>query len=160
MRDLSSWSHRASIDPGHSGGVSGWVKTLVVLALVVPMTAYVAGSLVSSRSYDPSDRAPVIIQDAPTPASSPDPTRAPERREKRRPSPPPGAPSEASPDGSPDASPGPSTDVEENDATVVTPKPRPVDDDDDDDDDGPDGDDDDDEADDREDDADDDGDDD
>ena len=29
--------------------MSSWVKALVVLALVVPMTAYVAGSLVSSQ---------------------------------------------------------------------------------------------------------------
>ncbi|WP_107772885.1 hypothetical protein [Nocardioides sediminis] len=145
--------------------MSGWVKALVVLALVVPMTAYVAGSLVSSRSYDPSDRAPVIIQDAP--ASSPDPARARDRREKRRPSPRPGASPATSPgtgaQTSRGATPDGQDDVEDNDATVVTPQPRPVDDDDDDDDDGPDGDDDDDEADDGEDDdanADDDGDDD
>jgi hypothetical protein len=66
MRDLSWSSHRPSINDRDSGGMSSWVKTLVVLALVVPMTAYVAGSLVASSSYEPSDRRPVIIQDAPS----------------------------------------------------------------------------------------------
>ena len=66
MRDLSWSSHRPSINDRDSEDMSSWVKTLVVLALVVPMTAYVAGSLVSSSSYEPSDRRPVIIQDAPS----------------------------------------------------------------------------------------------
>lgn len=142
--------------------MSSWVKTLVVLALVVPMTAYVAGSLVSSRSYDPSDRTPVIIQDV----STPEPRT--ERRDRRRPggadmseksersggqvaTTPTPAPTPAptrSPTGRGNGQQSPSGTVDDDDATVVTPQPTPVDDDDDDEDDGPEGDDDDDEADD------------
>jgi hypothetical protein len=44
------------------------MKALIVAALVVPMTAYVAGSLVSSSAGEPADRGPVIIRDPPSPA--------------------------------------------------------------------------------------------
>ncbi|KRF06665.1 hypothetical protein ASG88_19330 [Nocardioides sp. Soil777] len=120
--------------------MSSWVKTLVVLALVVPMTAYVAGSLVASSSYEPSDRRPVIIQDAPLrePTSSPvpdatAPTPATGTTRSSRPAPTraptgPGA-------GRGTGQPPPSGTVEDDDATVVLPPPTSVDDDDDDDDD-------------------------
>jgi hypothetical protein len=134
MRDLSWSSHRPSINHRDSGDMSSWVKTLVVLALVVPMTAYVAGSLVASSSYEPSDRRPVIIQDAPSqesdrtapvtgtpPSARPAPTRSPTG---------PGT-------GRGTGQPPPSGTVEDDDATVVLPPPTSVDDDDDDDDDGP-----------------------
>lgn len=45
--------------------MSSLVKALVILALVLPMTAYVVGSLVASGGKEPSDRDPVIIQDPP-----------------------------------------------------------------------------------------------
>jgi hypothetical protein len=48
--------------------MSSWLKALIVAALVVPMTAYVAGSLVSSSAREPADRGPVIIRDPPSPA--------------------------------------------------------------------------------------------
>ena len=103
--------------------MSSWVKTLVVLALVVPMTAYVAGSLVSSSSYEPSDRRPVIIQDAPS-------------RESDRVRETTGAPTATSPSArpAPTRSPsGPGTGR----GTRQPPPSGTVDDDDDDDDDGP-----------------------
>lgn len=85
--------------------MSSWVKALIVLALVVPMTAYVAGSLSSSSAREPADRGPVIIKDAPSP-TSPDAPTVPED--------------------------GPETPRDENEARVVTPQPTAVDDDDDD----------------------------
>jgi hypothetical protein len=141
MRDLSWSSHRHSINDRDSGVMSSWVKTLVVLALVVPMTAYVAGSLVASSSYEPRDRRPVIIQDAPSqepervrdttgttttaPSSRPAPTRSPTGPGTRRST----------------GQPSPSGTVDDDDATVVLPPPTSVDDDEDDDgdddDDGP-----------------------
>ncbi|WP_245916711.1 hypothetical protein [Nocardioides gansuensis] len=54
--------------------MSSLVKVLVVLALVLPMMAYVVGSLVASGAGEPSDRDPVIIRDAP--ASEPAPRGA------------------------------------------------------------------------------------
>ena len=48
--------------------MSSWLKALIVAAIVVPMTAYVAGSLVSSSDRDRAERGPVIILDPPSPA--------------------------------------------------------------------------------------------
>lgn len=39
-------------------------KVLLALALVVPMGAYVAGSLVASAADDPAPRPPILIEDA------------------------------------------------------------------------------------------------
>lgn len=39
-------------------------KALFALALVVPLAAYVAGSLVASAADDPAPRPPIVIQDA------------------------------------------------------------------------------------------------
>lgn len=131
-----------------SGPVSSWVKTLVVLALVVPMTAYVAGSLVASRSYDPSDRRPVIIQDAPpastTGSRAPD-TTAPSSTGRPTGRPPGGTTSPQAPSSRPaptraptgrgPGQPSPSGTVDDDDATVVLPPPTSVDDSGDDDDD-------------------------
>ena len=45
-------------------------KVLLTLALLVPMGAYVAGSLVASAAEDPAPRPPIVIED-PDPARSP-----------------------------------------------------------------------------------------
>ncbi|QIK76062.1 hypothetical protein [Nocardioides piscis] len=117
--------------------MSAWLKTLLVLALIVPMTAYVVGSLVASGSGQPADRGPVIIRDAPSSAPPrPDDVRV-ERREDvndRAASPRPARPTSGGDD---DADDGVPADDDRNDrnegkARVVTPQPTSVDDDDDD----------------------------
>lgn len=102
-------------------------KVLLLLAVVVPVTAYVAGSLASPGAPPPADHSPVILRDAP--ADEPV-TEAPERtsggdreRQGRRD--------------------GQGTRDDGDKARVVKPQPTPVGEDDDDewDDDGPDDDD-------------------
>ena len=51
--------------------MGSWLKMLVVMAIVVPLTAYVVGSLATSSAPSPGDRGPVIINDPPAPASTP-----------------------------------------------------------------------------------------
>ena len=46
--------------------VRSWWKALMVLALVIPMAAYVVGSLATSGTGEPADRGPVILQDPPS----------------------------------------------------------------------------------------------
>jgi hypothetical protein len=41
-------------------------KVLLLLAVVVPVTGYVAGSLASPGTPPPADHSPVILRDAPT----------------------------------------------------------------------------------------------
>lgn len=53
--------------------MSRLVKILIALALIVPMTAYVIGSLAASNAEGPDDRSPVILRDGPLPAGSPAP---------------------------------------------------------------------------------------
>jgi hypothetical protein len=98
-------------------------KVLVLLALVVPLTAYVAGALASS-GVEPADHRPVILQDAPDEPASTEPTA------------PAGPTSDRDPGG---RSPG-TRDDDSDRARVVTPQPTPVGEDDDDEweDDGPD----------------------
>lgn len=65
--------------------MTGIPKVLLGLALGLPMGAYAVGSIVSSAADDPGQRAPIILEDAPSPAQgtvpgatltpSPDPTR-------------------------------------------------------------------------------------
>ncbi|WP_300642912.1 hypothetical protein [Nocardioides sp.] len=65
--------------------MTGFSKVLLGLALGLPMGAYAVGSMVSSAADDPGRRAPIILEDAPTPAQdtvpgptlrpSPEPTR-------------------------------------------------------------------------------------
>ena len=106
-------------------------KVLLLLALVVPVTAYVAGSLASPGAPPPADHSPVILRDAPT-----EPPATPASEEQER-----------TPD---DRREGPAQRDDERqrdgsgrdrgeEARVVTPTPTPVgeDDDDDWDDDGP-----------------------
>ena len=122
-------------------------KVLLLLAVVVPVTAYVAGSLASPGSPPPADHSPVILRDAPddvspaTDRTAPPPARQP--RSTPRPD----------PDDERDDRPGREPGRGDDDARVVTPQPTPVGEDDDDErDDGDDGDDDDDDTDDGDDD--------
>lgn len=121
-------------------------RVLLLLAVVVPVTAYVAGSLASPGAPAPADHSPVILRDAPTDAPATDPA-----------APPPGPKSPRTPRPDPSGPDGPGggqgQDAQRGDgdeARVVTPQPTPVGEDDDDewDDDGPDDDDTDDERDD------------
>jgi hypothetical protein len=115
MREFSSSSHVGSTRVGQRAAMSSWVKALIVMALVVPMTAYVAGSLVSSNARAPADRSPVIIDDrsAPAPVT---PSGSTEPRDPTQPVPP--------DDGG--------VSIDDNEARVVTPQPTAVDDSDDD----------------------------
>lgn len=123
-------------------------RVLLLLAVVVPVTAYVAGSLASPGAPAPGDHSPVILRDAPTDPFTTDPVTTdpaappPGRRSPRTPRPDRDGPGD-----------GPDQEVQRGDgdaARVVTPEPTPVGEDDDDewDDDGPDDDDTDDERDD------------
>src|SRR6478735_11421110 len=78
MRVLSSRSHRCPTI-GEDGGVMKTVwKILLGLALVVPVGAYVVGSLAASAADDPAPRQTIQIQEPdPTPAPSKTPTRTP-----------------------------------------------------------------------------------
>jgi len=124
-------------------------RVLLLLAVVVPVTAYVAGSLASPGAPAPADHSPVILRDAPTDAPTTDPATTDPA------APPPGGKSPGTPRPDPDGPDGgPAQDAQRGDgdeARVVTPAPTPVGEDDDDewdDDDGPDDDDTDDEGDD------------
>lgn len=111
-------------------------KFLVGLALILPMSGYVVGSLVSSSAREPDRRDPVIVNDVrqqspanDAPAPSP------------RPSPEPGQDSGANDEG--DGDQDDDRDVDQNGITVVKPETnRPGDDGEDDRDDDRDGDDD------------------
>ena len=48
--------------------VGSWLKTLLMLALALPMTAYVAVSFVSTGAAEPADRGPVIIENPAVPS--------------------------------------------------------------------------------------------
>ena len=84
-------------------------KVAIGLALVLPMLAYVAGSLVASGSTDLPRHDPVVIRDAPLQPTSTPPTLTPR------------------PDPDPDDE---DDDTDDDDVVVVTPKPTRVDDDD------------------------------
>ncbi|RYB90002.1 hypothetical protein EUA93_20830 [Nocardioides oleivorans] len=77
-------------------------KGLLLVAVVVPVTAYVATTVASPTGPRPADHSPVILRDAPT--GTPDPTPEPVRPEPSRNEP----------------------------AEVVTPQPTPIGEDDDD----------------------------
>jgi hypothetical protein len=111
-------------------------KVLLLLAVVVPVTAYVAGSLASPGAPPPADHSPVILRDAPadepeTPATGTTPGDDRERGGDRE--------QNGGGDRQRDGAGGGGSD----EARVVTPQPTPVGEDDDDewDDDGPDDDD-------------------
>jgi hypothetical protein len=98
-------------------------RVLLLLAVVVPVTAYVAGSLTAPGAPTPADHSPVILRDAP---SDPTPTTD----------------TATEPDTGPAAPPPDRQRGDRNEARIVTPQPTPVGEDDDDEwDDGDDGDD-------------------
>lgn len=137
-------------------------KVLLLLALVVPVTAYVAGSLASSGSPAPTDHSPVILRDGSSDADEPTPdtTRGTDRQRDRtrgdrsgttpspasttRPTPtaPSTPPTPSRPSTPPAPSPTPTRDGDRESggsqrddgdkARVVTPQPTPVGEDDDD----------------------------
>ncbi len=86
-------------------------KVLLALVLVLPMAAFVAGSLVASAADEPAPRDPIVITEQPSP------------RPSRTPAPSPEPPPTRSED---DRDSGDDDDVE-----VVTPEPAEVDDEDD-----------------------------
>lgn len=97
-------------------------KTFLVLAVVLPVSAYVIGSLVASGTDRPAERAPVVLLDAPTSENGdedakPDKTRGDttDSNTKRN-------RGDDEGDGSPE-------DDDNRPAVVTTPKPTPVDDD-------------------------------
>ena len=103
-------------------------KVLLVLALVVPVAAYVAGSLASSSGPGPADRGPVILDDRST-TTRPGPAREAQQGTGNRPergTPQPGRTPTPSRGG------GGSGDEPQPEARVVTPLPTPVGEDDDD----------------------------
>jgi hypothetical protein len=115
-------------------------KVLLLLALVVPVTAYVAGSLASPGAPPPADHSPVILRDAPAdpPGTATPATPSPPTPEKT-----PDVDRGGPPDRDDDEQRDRSGDEASNEARVVKPQPTPVGEDDDDewDDDGPDDDD-------------------
>jgi hypothetical protein len=112
-------------------------RALLLLAVVVPVTAYVVGSLTSPGAPPPADHSPVILRDPPadepgTPGpAAPDPTSGSDRGRQ------------ADGDGDRDGDRRLDRSGGGEEARVVTPRPTPVGEDDDDqwDDDGPDDDD-------------------
>ena len=69
MRVFSSASHRAATKSRHTSPVSMLWKVLVVLLLVLPIGAYVTGSLAGSQANLPDQRDPIVVDD-PEPSSS------------------------------------------------------------------------------------------
>lgn len=106
-------------------------KSLLALAVVLPVGGYVAGSLAATSGGDPAPREVIVIRDAPTQQSSPGTTISPS----------------PSPTGDPSGR-GNGDDDDDDDVRVVSPEPDDLDD-------GPDEDDRDDDDDDRDDDDDD-----
>ena len=56
------------------GAMRSYWKVLLGLALVLPMGAYVAGSLVASASDEPEPRNPLIIEQSGPASGNPEPT--------------------------------------------------------------------------------------
>jgi hypothetical protein len=120
MRDLSSNSHRIPTMRRIMGVMGTAWKVVIGLVLVLPMTAYVVGSLVAVAD-EPPEHAPIIVEER---------TQAPD---KSRPSPsekPTQKPSDGRSEGGDDHG---GDDDESDDPEVITPSPSEFDDDDDDD---------------------------
>ncbi len=100
-------------------------KVALTLGLVLPMVAYVAGSLAASRSEEPAPRETIVIRDAPGRAPSDRPSSAPggdDRRDDRK-----------------DRDDREKDEVDDNGVRVVSPRPTPLDESEDDADDDRDG---------------------
>lgn len=69
--------------------MSTWLKTLVTLGLVLPLGAFVAGSLAASGADEPAPRETIVIRDAPTgsPSGIPSESPSPHVERSRTPSP-------------------------------------------------------------------------
>ena len=93
-------------------------KVLAVLALLLPMGAFVVGSLVASAADEPARRDPIVIAEAPSPG--PDRTPSP-------PSTPAPTPSEDD-DGDGEGDDDDRDDGDDDEIEVVTPEPGEVDD--------------------------------
>lgn len=64
MRVLSSSSYAHPTPRPHDGAMSTLLKAAIAVALLVPMTAYVVGSLVAAAD-EPARPDPIIVQEAP-----------------------------------------------------------------------------------------------
>lgn len=118
-------------------GMTPFVKALLAVALVVPLVAYVAGTLASTGVGVPERQGTVYINDV-DPASETDPSTGPSAEPSAEPTATPSPSRPSSPrDNQP--TPTPDDDTDGNEARVVT--PAPVEDDDERDDDDDDGDD-------------------
>lgn len=114
MRELSSSSHARSTNAAHRGGMTPLAKALIALALVVPLVAYVAGTLASTGSSVPEQQGTVYVNDvepasegtSESPATTPKPS-----------------PSRPSPTRDNRPTPSPDDDADDNEARVVTPAP-------------------------------------
>jgi hypothetical protein len=115
MRELSSNSHRFPTLRRIMGVMGIAVKVLVGLVLLLPMTAYVVGSLVAAAD-EPREHAPIILQEQ---TKSPDkPKQSPSEKPTHKPS---------------DDKSDRGDDDESDDPEVITPSPSVFDDDDEDD---------------------------
>jgi hypothetical protein len=113
MREFSSGSHPAVTAAEDHVLMHAWWKWLIAAAVVVPLVAYVTGSLVAARSV-PTQREPIMIMVDPS-SSTTTPAPTPTPRPSRTPSPTPSSPSP-----SPEVERGPET---------VRPSPHDLDDD-------------------------------
>ncbi|QWF20617.1 hypothetical protein KM427_16735 [Nocardioides sp. LMS-CY] len=122
VRVLSSGSHRLPTIGENDDAMKPVWKILIALAVVVPMGAYVAGSLAASASNDPRPRETIQIQE-------PDPSTTPSAKPTRKPSEPP------SPTGTPgrgDDGEDDDDDSDDDDVEVIVPDYDDFDDHDDD----------------------------
>lgn len=123
MRVLSCASHREPTNGTQRVPMSTIAKFLVGLALILPMTGYVVGSLISTSAGEPDRREPVIVNDVRSP--SPDgPASTPPSGQgggtgRGQPDPPPGG----GDDGTDDTNDADDRDVDQNGITVVRPEP-------------------------------------
>ncbi len=110
--------------------MSAFWKVIVGLLVVLPVAAYVTGTLVTSQAEMPSERPPIVITDSPSdrPGASPTPGRGKSTSPKptKRPA---GGDDDAGARGGDDGRRG----GEDDDAQVIRPTPNDVDDDGDDD---------------------------
>jgi hypothetical protein len=123
MRDLSSNSHRIPTMRRIMGVMGTAWKVVIGLVLVLPMTAYVVGSLVAVAD-EPPEHAPIIVEEQ---TQAPSDSGRPSGRPTDRPS------DEESDDRGRNRGPGGGDDDDET-PEVITPSPSEFDDDDDDDD--------------------------
>jgi hypothetical protein len=82
MRELSSISHRIHTGRRIMGGMGTAWKVLLGLVLVLPMTAYVVGSLVAAADV-PVEHAPIIVEEQ---THTPEPSQSPSDKPTQKPS--------------------------------------------------------------------------